>query len=420
MPRVLSIAVGLLTILGALALLGWLMARSLKRSDDPTKLVVKWIATFLVGGALVVVLGGWGPSVGSAIVMPITCVLFGIILTFIWAPSIGTMLSRPLTSMFDGGFEEAEPEPLYSIAQAKRKKGQFREAIWEIQQQLEKFPQDCTGQMLMAEIQAENLNDLQGAAVTIARLCQQTGHPPFVVADALNRLADWHLKFEQNPTSARQVLEQVVALLPDTQWAYAAHQRLAHLGGADMLITAHDRRPLTLAHTDQEVGLHKGQAPPPPEASPVNEAEKLVTHLEEFPLDNDAREQLAIIYARHYERLDLAAAELEQLLDQANAPAKMIVHWLNLLTDLHLQIANDEESARQTLQRINDLFPTQAAAELARSRQAHLKMEMKKSEATRIVKLGTYEQDAGLKMSRGNTGGNSPSERTPPPTASAN
>ena len=38
------------------------------------------------------------------------------------------------------------------IAEAKRKKGQFHEAVFEIQRQLQKFPNDVTGQMLLAGI----------------------------------------------------------------------------------------------------------------------------------------------------------------------------------------------------------------------------------------------------------------------------
>ena len=396
MPRAISIAVGLLILLGVLALLGWLLVRSLKRSDDPTKLVVKWIITALVTGMQVFFVGGWGPSFGSAFVMPIACAVLGIILAIVWAPSIGTILSSPLTSMFDGGSAIAEPEPLYSVAVAKRKKGQTREALWELQQQLAKFPQDYTGQMLVAEIQAEDLRDLDAAAITVQRLCDQTGHSPAGIADALNRLADWHVKLAQDTESARLTLEQILTRLPDTPQAHAAHQRLAHLGGSELVAATRERRPLVIASAETTVVAHPSQASLTPPEPPEEAARKLVQHLEQFPHDNEAREKLALLYARYYQRLDLASLELDQLIDQPNAPARMIAHWLNLLTDLQLDIAQDEGAARQTLQRLIDRLPQLPEAEAAHQRQARLKQELRKNEAAPVLKLGTYEQDIGL------------------------
>ena len=396
MPRAVSIAVGLLILLGTLVFLGWLMVRSLKRSEDPAKLVVKWIITALVVGVLVFVLGAWGPSVGSAFVMPFACVLLGIILALTWGADIGSLLSRPLTSMFDGGSAIAEPEPLYSIALAKRKKGQAREALWEIQQELAKSPQDYTGQMLTAEIQAEDLHDLEAAVMTVQRLCDQPGHSPAGLADALNRLADWHVKFAQDTASARLALEQILTRLPDTPQAHAAHQRLAHLDGAELVSATRERRPVVITSGETAVVAHPGPASLAPMEPPEETTRKLVQHLEEFPHDDDAREKLAVLYARHYQRLDLAALELEQLIAQPNAPARRTAHWLNLLADLQLEFTQDEDAARQTLQRLIDRFPQHADAELARQRQGRLKLELRKTEVTRVVKLGTYAQDLGL------------------------
>jgi hypothetical protein len=49
------------------------------------------------------------------------------------------------------------------------------------------------------------------------------------------------------------------------------------------------------------------------------------------------------------------------------------------------------------LQQIVDLFPNSAAANTTASRIAHLKLEMKGKEKSQDVKLGSYEQDVGLK-----------------------
>ena len=56
------------------------------------------------------------------------------------------------------------------------------------------------------------------------------------------------------------------------------------------------------------------------------------------------------------------------------------------------------EGARQTLQRIIDRAPEMAAANLARNRLALLKLELKAQQKNEPVKMGTYEQNIGLKQ----------------------
>ena len=222
MPNILYTVLGLLTLLASLVFIGWLMWRALQRSENPPRLVVRWIITALVGGTLGFVLLRSGPSWGTGLTVPFFCVFLGVVLSLLWAPSVGTLLARPLTSLFDGGPTSDKPEPLYSIAVAKRKKGHAHEALWEVQQQLMRFPNDVTGMMLMAEIQAVDLNDRPGAQLTVQRLCDQPDQAPVHIAVALNQLADWQLKYDQDVDAARQTLEELVARVPETPWAHNA------------------------------------------------------------------------------------------------------------------------------------------------------------------------------------------------------
>lgn len=388
----------LLFVLGALAgLIGWGIVRSFRRSDDPTRLLVKWILTFLVVAVLVFVLGPSGPSTLSAMVRLLTCVLLGVILTILWAPHVGSALAGLITRSLDGGTEPPDPQPFYSVALAHRKRGRHAEALAEIRNQLAMFPADLQGQMLMAEIQAQDLRDLDAAGTTVQRLCNQPGHSPAQIAGALNALADWHLKLAQDTEAARQALEQIVERLPGTEWASRAEQRIAHLTDPGALDPYREARAVPLAHGDAELGLHPGQAAPPATSAAPDEADALVRHLQEFPADNEAREQLAALYAERFKRLDLAALELEQLIGQPDVPPKAVAHWLNRLADYQLQLAEDEAGARATLQRIIDRFPNHSVADLARQRLAHLKLELRKAQTTRRLKLGTYDPYPGLK-----------------------
>jgi len=382
-----------------IGILVWLMIRALKKSDDPPQLIFKWLITapvlcFFIFSALPDVAKG-GLTAIAGLFKTILC---GAALAMIWRRSIAMIVANPFGSLYDGGDQEVEPTPFYSAAQSHRKRGRYPEAIAEIRKELEKFPNDLDGQMMLAEIQAENMNDLQGAEVTIQRLVNQPGHSPRSVAYALNSLADWHLKFAQDREAARQDLEKIIALLPESEMSAMASQRIAHLAGTEQLLAPHDRKKVTVTPGVEDVGLLSAdRQPKAPEVDLVKQAADYVKHLAEHPLDTEAREKLAVIYADHFGRLDMAADQLEQLIAHPGQPQKRVVHWLNLLADLQIKHSASYETIRATLQRIMDLFPNSAPANTASSRIAHLKLELKGKEKSQEVKLGSYEQDVGLK-----------------------
>ena len=136
----------------------------------------------------------------------------------------------------------------------------------------------------------------------------------------------------------------------------------------------------------------------PKDMNPGEQAAAYVKHLEQHPLDTEVREKLAILYADHYQRLDLATGELKQLIEYPNQPAKRVAHWLNLLADLQVRHGADYDTVRETLEMIIERFSNSATAELARTRLAHLKLELKAQIETPGVKLGVYEQKLGLKQ----------------------
>lgn len=400
--RALWILLSIVIALVCFTVAGWLMYRWLKRSeDDPGRLISKWVISAVIIGGTVYVVRGTGGGMEAAFIIPVAGAVCGVVLAIVWGQNIGAWVAKPFEGFFTGGGTPPEPTPFYSIAQARRQQGRFREAVYEIQNQLARFPLDVTGQMLLAEIQAEHLNDLPAAQMTIERLCHQPGHTPRNLANALSQLADWHLKLSQDTEAARQALERIIALLPDTEQAQQAAQRLARLSDAGSVAAVRDRAPIPLHAGVDNVGLlANSSALLEPDADPAVKAAEYVKHLEQHPLDSETREKLALIYAEHYQRMDLATAELEQLIQQPHQPARQVVHGLNLLADLQIKHTPDYEPVRATLQRIVDLDPNLAAAEHARQRIAHLKLEFKAKEKSQTVQLGEYEQDIGLKPRR--------------------
>jgi TolA-binding protein len=390
---------GILILAVIVSGLAWIVWRSIRKSDDPKGAVVRWVVTMILiagGLATIIWLGGDGDAAGQIAAL-MAGLVFGLALAILWVPQIVGKVGDWFGSLYTGGDAPPDPTPFYSVAQAWRKKGRFDEAIAEVHQQLQRFPTDVTGHLLLAEIQAEDLKDLAAAQLTLEGFCNQPGHPAPHIAEAMNRLADWHLKLGQNQEMARVALERILELLPGTEQAQVAAQRLAHLGDDTALQAIRQRKPIQLREGIQNLGLLKDSSVLAPADNFEEAAHKLVAHLTEHPLDTEAREKLAMIYAERYERLDLAADQFNQLADSPHHSPKEVARWLNLLADLQIKAGADYETVRQTLQRVVDRFPGLAPAELAQQRIEHLKLELKGKEAGHVVKLGTYEQNIGLK-----------------------
>jgi len=390
--------------------IAWLCWYSFKRSQDPARLVVKWIVSglmlwFVMKEVVPNFREGEAGTLGGpgAIIGIVQMVIVGFVMFVTWRHSVIDLIANPLGSLYDGGNVEVEPRPYYSIALSKRKLSKPLEAIVEIRKQLAKFPNDYEGTSLLAAIQAEDLKDLPSAEMTLNHFCEQEEAPPAQVAAALSQMADWHLKIANDVDSAHTTLQRIIEKFPDTQFSNAAAQRIAHLGGTEkILLSARNRQPVAVPAGLQSAGLRESMREIiPEEADPDKLTAELVKHLELHPLDAEARERLAILYARHHHRLDLAAFELVQLAEQPGQPPKKIAHWLNLLTDLQIDGGADFETVRPTLEKIIELFPDLPVAEIARRRLSTVKLEIKgKQERPPGKSLGDYEQNIGLKGDR--------------------
>jgi len=346
----------------------------------------------LMAGGLFWFARGGVNNVGGAFAVPLACLFVGVIFSVIWAPSIGQIFSGFITGGLDGGNEELDAAPLYSTAEALRKRGKHRESIYAIQEELRKFPNDFTGRMLLAEIQAENLNDLQAAETTVHRFCAQPKHSPANMAFALNSLADWHLKFAQDRDAALRALEKIIELLPDSEFERTAANRIAHLATTEQLVQAREPATLKMKPGVEYLGLLKSQGHLlPKEKGLKQEAAELVAHLDAHPLDREARERLAVIYAREYGRLDFATDQIEQLVALPSESPKHVARWLNLLADLQIELTGKPELAEATLRRIVDLFPNQSQAQMALDRITSIGLELKRFETTSVVKFSPSE-----------------------------
>ncbi len=393
----------IISIVIVLAAIGGTFWYSFDRSTDRAVLALKWLITLPVIFVIwKVAMPGFSRGGFDAIFGLIVTLLCGGVLAVLWTGSVVDIIAKPFGSLYDGGNTPPEPKPYYSIAIANRKRNKPLEAIIAIREQLAKFPNDYEGITLLANIQVEDLKDLPSAETTLNHFCEWEAAPPKQVAAALTQLADWHMKLFQDAGSARIAMQRIVEKFPDTDLAQVAKQRIAHLDGTkNNLLAAQGRQPIVVPEGVKNVGLLDSSAHlVPTETPPSEQAAAYVKHLEQHPDDTEAREKLAIIYATHFKRLDLATIELEQMIEGPNFHHKRVAHWLNVLADLQVRGGADYEAARATLERIVERFPDFAVAEVARTRLAHLKLEFKALEKTPEKTMGVYEQNIGLKGSR--------------------
>lgn len=393
MNHTLEIIRGICLIVSFSLLLGVVLLRWYQKTDENRAwLVCKWLVTVLVGYIYVK-----GFAAGPFVIV-FALVSAGLLIV-LWAGPIAGFFGNQLGNLYDGGTEPPEPKPFYSVARGLMTHGRYPQAVEEVRKQLETFPNDYEGQLLLAEIQARHLNDLAAAEATIQALAEQPGQSPSNVAAALTALADWQMKLARDREAARRSLNQIISLFPNSEFSNRAAQRVAHLGDAELYRLPTERQKYPVPEGIKNFGLVKESGLiQPREVFPEAQAAEYVKHLEQHPQDTEVREKLALLYAENYQRLDLAVGQLEDLLAQPNQPVRQVIHWLNLMADWQIRFASDYEAAKQPLQRIMDRFPDTAAAEMARNRMELLRLEVKAKGKSQAVKLGSYEQNIGLKM----------------------
>jgi tetratricopeptide (TPR) repeat protein len=367
-------------ILGAalvLLILGW----SLRRSEEPLLLLLRWILTAVAVAGIWLLFGKFfKPSgrldFGAAFLLGIASLVFGLFLAILWAPSLIRTLTSPLTRLFYDEGQPIEPKPLYSTALALRKKGHYEDALQAVRAQLAQFPDDLPGTLLQAEILAVDMGDPQRAEQILESFINRTDVPNAVVA--LNQIADWRLTLQEDTPGARAALTRIRTLCPGSEAAFMAEQRLARLSDENAIDAV--QHPAAIPYVEfprpARVGEVLDVRPKP--LDPGQETAELVRHLNQHPEDYEARERLAMLYVDHFKRMDLARIEMEALIGNKRAPQRNIVAWLNRLADLELRGAHDVEAARLALQRIIDANPKVAAAEQARRRMMLLEREVKR------------------------------------------
>lgn len=332
--------------------LGWTLIRTGRNLEGDTRSDFKalcWTAFLgmLLPALGIALLGGWkliGMAVG-AILIPIAG----------YAPSIIHTVKMP---------------PMYARAIAKMKFGKYSEAEWEIINQLENSHDDFEGWMILADLYANQFNDIAEAEQTVLDICEQPKTTAPQLSIALHRLADWHLQKGDDPDAARRALQMIADRLPGSHLAHMAQLRMNQLPQTtEELREERTVKPIPLPALGDAFDEIPGE---PPSAQIRKEAEQSarvwVEKLNRNPNDVDARERLARLLAEKLAQPDIAMEQLRLLFEMPEQPDGRRAEWLGMMAAWHFKYRQDASSGQKILEQLVDQFPNTSQALAARRR----------------------------------------------------
>jgi tetratricopeptide (TPR) repeat protein len=216
---------------------------------------------------------------------------------------------------------EQKMAPIYSRAIAAIHFDKYEEAEKAVIHELESCEDDFEGWMMLAELYANQFNDLPAAQKLIHETCEHPGTTPSQFAVACHRLADWQLKLAQDPDAARAALEEICRRHPRSHLDRMARLRINQF-----------RQPRGMARAQQGVkkirlhALHgsardSGAAPSAglSRQEAFARSQQCVERLTSNPDDIAAREELARLWAEDLDQVEMGVEQLELLLAMRGA-----------------------------------------------------------------------------------------------------
>lgn len=332
--------------------LGWTLTRTgiqlegEARGDFKALCLTSFLGMILPALAMAI-LGGWSlvGMAATAILLPIAG----------YAPAILNTTKMP---------------PMYAKAIAKMKFGKYSEAEWEIINQLEKSQDDFEGWMILAELYANQFNDIAEAEQTVLEICEQPKTTAPQLSIALHRLADWQLNKGDNPDAARRALQMIIDRLPGSHLAHMALLRIGQLPQTtEDLRELRTIKPIPLPALGDSFDESPAELPSLEEKREAEkQAKTLVEKLTRNPNDTDARERLARLLAEKLSQADMAVDQLNLLLEMPGQPDDQRAEWMGLIAAWHFKYRQDTNNGRKALEALVDQFPNTAQAFAARRR----------------------------------------------------
>ena len=390
------------------AVVVYIIRKQVKKTDNnPVKVIVKWTVTVAIV-AFGVYATLWSNDRASLLVVFIFLLLPGsVIMALWWTPEISEWMASPITNALTGDSRISYNKPEYGIANARRNRGQYLEAVEAVDEELAKHPGNFEGLMLKASIQAENLGDLEAATETLQEAIEGEEQLSYRLPVAMNKMADWQLAVASDPDAARRTLRQIQEALPESQAAQFAAQRLASLDSSEETEAAvvdfnESYQKLVEESAGKDDFTSPLELPKAIETNQQQAADKsLANYLRRVALHPDSvgnREELAALYLDHANQPAKAAEQYDHLLALPGTTIHQKTAWLNKIADIQVKSGESYKTVRATLERVIALDPKAAPAARAQQRISYLNIELRgANRKTTKLQLGSYEEDIGLK-----------------------
>jgi hypothetical protein len=249
-------------------------------------------------------------------------------------------------------------KPMYSAAIARMKFGKYAQAEKEIIRQLENAENDFDGWMMLAELYANQFNDLNEAEQMIVEICDQPKVTPSQLSIALHKLADWHLKIGSDPDAARRALQVITLRLPGSHLARMAELRSRQIPNTvEELREQGVARPVPMPGLSDNLGEATGTETVGDTKQAAKTANQLIERLTRDPNDVFTRERLARIMVEQLGKVDGGIEQIELLLGMADQPDVKRADWLGLIAAWYLKFKQNELMARGYMERLIREYP---------------------------------------------------------------
>jgi len=350
--RVLGTGFFIVSSYWAAATLGWSVVNARvglegeARSDFKALCWTALLGMFLPA-TIIVLLGGW-PTIGFA----------------------ATVILTPLAGYAPSILQRKKMPPMYARAIANLNFGKYTEAEWEIINQLEKCEDDFEGWMMMAELYANHFHNMAEAEQTVLEVCDHPRTTTSELSVALQKLADWQLKFAQDPDAARRALRMICDRLPGTHLARMAQLRINQLPPtAEDLREQREHKPIPMP----ALGDTLDEESPPLDSeldydAAVESATGCIEKLKQDPNNIATREKLARIFTERLHQAELGIEQITLLLNMSGQADAKRAEWLSLAAAWHIKYRHDPETGRNILEQLIREFPQSAQAFAARRR----------------------------------------------------
>lgn len=279
------------------------------------------------------------------------------------------LLVGPVAGYAPGILSRKKMPPMYARAIARMKFGKYGEAETEIIRQLEQKDDDFQGWMMLAELYASQFNDVREAEQTVLEICDQPTTTPSEIGVALNRLADWQLKYAQDPDAARRALLTICERLRNTHISRMAQLRMNQLPRT--VAELHDQQTAAVISMPS-LGDQMDQPIAEEDQVDRNQAAKLANECAAtLTLDPDnvpTRERFARLLAERLNKPELAIEQMTLLLNMPDQDQSKRAEWLSMTAAWHIRHRHDPQTGRNILERVLREFPTSPQALAARRR----------------------------------------------------